>query len=78
LSFAVITVFIPGMLSDVHRPVKRKKLMNEQTYNLTTQAPNKGGPFLPGLKARGILGRFGECLTCYDVPPLIFWHNLQP
>ena len=26
------------------------------------QAPNKVGPFLPGLKTRGILGRFGEML----------------
>jgi hypothetical protein len=34
--------------------------MNEQTFHHNAQAPNKGGPFLSGLKARGILGRFGE------------------
>lgn len=34
--------------------------MNERMFNHDTQAPNKVGPFLPGLKARGILDRFGE------------------
>jgi hypothetical protein len=34
--------------------------MNEQMFNPGAHAPNKGGPFLPGLKTRGILGRSGE------------------
>src|ERR1700730_12008313 len=39
---------------------RKEHWMNEQTFNPGTQPPNKVGPFLPGLKARGILGRFGE------------------
>lgn len=34
--------------------------MNEQTFHHPTHAPHKEGPFLPGMNARGILGRFGE------------------
>jgi hypothetical protein len=39
---------------------RKEGRMNEQMFNPDAQAPNKVGPFLPGLKARGILGRFGD------------------
>jgi MmyB-like transcription regulator ligand binding domain len=34
--------------------------MNEHLFHPDAHASHPGGPFLPGLKTRGILGRFGE------------------
>ncbi len=34
--------------------------MNEQTFAPPSLSPNKEGPFLPGMNARGILARIGD------------------
>jgi hypothetical protein len=35
-------------------------MMNEQTFDPATPAPNKERPFLPRMNDGGILGRLGE------------------
>jgi len=53
LILAVITVFIPFTLSDVHRLVNKEILMNEQTFDPYRPSPKQATPIPPPHQWRG-------------------------
>jgi hypothetical protein len=53
---AVITVFIPRIVSNIHPHIKEIKQLNEHMFeNPPTQAPNKEGLAHPMPEAQGLL-----------------------
>ncbi len=55
LSLAVITVFIPPLVSDIQRHVKKGKQLNEHMFEYpTTPIPNKDRLFPPRSKETGL------------------------